>query len=493
MKSLKALSLAAGAAVVLGAAQIPVSAEGDVVYGTMNIPYTAFYAAELGENAREVDAVTSATKSKALKNGEGELFEGSYNNGTDTILGVTYPVAISQTDLNALGSDNYGFTKLDTVPSAYKNVTVSGGKASFSAVQDASPETVSAGVKLSTETPWGDYLIDITDQPENFDKLYRGAILKTADGSAFAMRHEQNIWRGEIAWSSGIKTSEPHGNQLDYAAYQDLMGKTLTQIVLITKDGYVTVNTNTYIPVKFTNSLTVNEGDAGTNKTSFTEEGFPADYKKVYTVAEGFSVANGEISYLNANPGSYTLKISDENGKYADVSSSFVLATDALPVKYADGKLVAADGFTDEQAANFIRNISSVKVNEGTFSASGKGAVKVFDENGAIDFNAEGRNGKAFENGESGTYAVIVNATGYRNALSISLDGSAAETTATTSETTSTTTNTTGTTAKTTAAKGTAAASPKTGDAGTAAAVALLATAGAVSVLTAKKRKSADR
>ena len=136
---MKKLAMISAAAIAVMSAAIPVSAEDTVLYGTMNIPYTDFYAAEMGDSAGEVDAVTSATKNKVLKNGEGELFEGSYNNGTDTILGVVYPVAIPQADLDALGTNNYGFTALETKPDAYKNVTVTEGKASFSAVQDAAP------------------------------------------------------------------------------------------------------------------------------------------------------------------------------------------------------------------------------------------------------------------------------------------------------------------------------------------------------------------
>ena len=346
---MKKLAMIPAVAIAMMTAAMPltVSAEDTLLYGTMNIPYTDFYAAEMGDTAGEVDAVTSATKNKVLMNGEGQMFEGSYNNGEDTILGVTYPVAISQADLDALGENNYGFTILDTEPEAYKTVTISDGKARFSAVQDTAPETLNLGVKLSTETPWGDYLIDLTDQPEGFDTKYRGALLKTADGKSYAMRHEQNIWRGEIAWSSGIKTEEPHGNKLDYKMYEGLMGSTVKEIVLITKAGYVTVNTDTYIPVKFENTLTVENGNSGSGSTSFTAEGIPGDYQKKYAVADGFTVEDGTISYTDAMPASYKLTISDEAGKYADISAFFVLETDAIPVQYKDNKIVKADDSTD--------------------------------------------------------------------------------------------------------------------------------------------------
>ena len=500
MKKIPFFSAAAAAAVALAAMPVSAFADEAYVYGTMNIPYTDFYAAELGDSAGEVDAVTSATKNKALKNGEGELFEGSYNNGEDTILGVTYPVALTQSDLDALGSDNYGFQPLDTVPEAYKIVTVSDGKASFSAVQDAAPENADLGVKLSTETPWGDYLMDFTGQPEGFDTYYRGAVLKTDDGKAYAMRHEQNIWRGEIAWSSGIKTSEPHGNQLDYEAYVGLMGSTVKEIVLITKAGYVNVSTSTYIPVKFAGALTVENSNSGTGKTAFTSEGIPADYQTNYSVGDGFTVSEGEIHYTDAAPGSYTLTVSDGAGKYADMLASFVLETEDLPVQYADGKLVPADGFTEEQAQAFIRNIASVEVGESKYNASGKGSVKVFDETGAINFDAESRNGKVFADGADAAYDLTVSATGYRNPLTIALNQVSEETTAqpeeTAAEETTTETETApaseenaGNNTGNSGAQSGNVAGPKTADAGMGMTAALAAAAGAAAFVLRRKRQ----
>ncbi|MCR4759712.1 MAG: hypothetical protein K5705_05510 [Oscillospiraceae bacterium] len=482
------------AAVMLTAAAVmpfSVFAADDTVYGTMNIPYTDFYAAELGDSAGEVDAVTSATKNKVLMNGEGQMLEGTYNNGEDTILGVTYPVAISQADLDALGENDFGFTKLSEAPEAYKTVTVSDGKAKFSAVQDANPETADLGVKLSTDTPWGDYLIDLTGQPEGFDTKYRGALLKTTDGKTYAMRHEQNIWRGEIAWSSGIKTEEPHGNRLDYKMYEGLMGSTVTEIVLITAKGYVTVSTDTYIPVKFAGTLTVENSNAGSGSTSFTVEGFPSDYQKKYSAEDGFTVSGGTISYTDAKPGSYNLAVSDEGKKYADLSASFVLETDALPVQYRDGKLVKTDDATDEEAENFIRNIAVTEVGETAYKASGKGSVRIFDETGAINFDAESRNGKVFADGADGTYTLKITATGYRNPLTVQLAPENAETTSTTAETTTQTETTAyAAPAKTASNVNSPAdsAGPKTGDAGIGMLAALASAAAAAAALTLRKR-----
>lgn len=478
---------AAALAVLSAAVPFSASAAEDLIYGTMNIPYTDFYAAETGDSAGEVDAVTSATKNKVLMNEEGKLFEGTFNNGEDTILGVTYPVAVSQADLDALGADNYGFTRLDTVPEAYKTVTVADGKAKFSAVQDANPETAALGVKLSTETPWGDYLIDLTEQPEGFDIQYRGALLKTADGKVYPMRHEQNIWRGELAWSSGIKTEEPHGNKLDYKLYEGLMGSTVKEIVLITKKGYVTVSTDTYIPIKFACSLTVQNAEAGTGSTDFAAEGIPSDYQQRFSVAEGFTAADGKIAYTDAKPGSYKLTLSDEGRKYADVNASFVLETDALPVQFKDGRLAAAEGFTDEDAQNFIDNLVSYQIGEAKYNATGKGSVRLFKEDGTIDFDAKARDAAVFADGADGSYTLQIAATGYRNALTVQLAPAPAETTVSSESQSTQTSSTAGTNA---AGDTQNVPAPKAGDSRVGVIAALASAAAAAVLLSRKKRRS---
>ena len=506
------ISVAACAAVMTSVVPFASSAaDSDVIYGTMNIPYADFYKAELegAPNAYEVDAVSSATSTKVFKNGEGELFEGTYNetcDGTETnpagnaivgrILGVTYPVAITEADLAALGENNYGFTKLETAPDVYKTVTVADGQASFSEVNDADPQTAASSIKLSTTTAWGDYLIDVVDAPADLGAIY-GALVTTAEGNKYAFRHEQNIWRGEIAWSSGIKTSEPHGNSLDFEDYESLMGSTITKVTFITLNGYVNINTDTYVPVKFASELTVEDTAAGTGSTTFSVDA-PEDYAKTYEIGEGFEVTDGNISFTDQKPGTYTLNMTDGSGKYAPLSATFTLTTEDIPVKYEDGKLVAADGFSEEDAANFIKNISAVEVNGTKFSAAGKGAVKVFDETGAIDFAAAGRNGNVFDG--SGEYSMNVTAAGYTNPLIFAITASAeaeeetTEAAATTSAATTaaaTTAAATTTTAKatTTAAATTAKASnsPQTGVATAAAPLAALAAAGAAAFIFRKK------
>ena len=107
------------AAACFAAASVPFTAnaaDSDKVYGTMNIPYADFYAAELS-NSIPVDAVSSATTSKWKGNNTGSMGDdgkwqngglaaGTFNteteNGGGKILGVIYPVEIAKTDLEKL-------------------------------------------------------------------------------------------------------------------------------------------------------------------------------------------------------------------------------------------------------------------------------------------------------------------------------------------------------------------------------------------------------
>ncbi|MGN0594951.1 MAG: hypothetical protein ACI4I6_07320 [Hominimerdicola sp.] len=417
------LSISACIAAVLSTLPVTAAAEGDdYIYGTMNIPYADFYKTELSGSANEyeVDAVSSATTAKWCKNGEGELFEGTYHqanaDGTGTILGVTYPVALTQETLDYLGENNYGFTKLSETPEAYKTVTVNDGVVSFSCVQDTTPDTMEGTTAdISTSTAWGDYLISTENAPENMVIL--GAILKTESGESYAMRHLENIWRGEFAWSTGFVTQEPHGNTLSYENFEGLMGETITEILYITKTGYTTLNTSLYVPIKFENTLTVDDAYVTDGITSVTMTGFPADYNKSYTV-DGLEADFTEtsITFTNAMAGGYTLTVSDTSGVYADVTADFVLKTDAMPAVYdGNGKIVKADGASDDEFKNFLRNLETVSVNGTSYQASGRKSVKIIDENGSIDFNVVSGGTNVFDG--SGTYSLVVNSTGYTTPL----------------------------------------------------------------------------
>ncbi|MBR1529636.1 MAG: hypothetical protein IJ642_10110 [Oscillospiraceae bacterium] len=499
MKNFKTIAvLTASMALAVNAVPFAASAEDtEYLYGTMEIPYAEFYQAELEATPYEIDAVSSATTTKWSKNGEGELFEGSYHSeaaedGSGQILGVIYPVAVTQADLDALGEENYHFTALEEAPEAYKTVTVTDGKAEFSVIQDDQPETFDTTITLATSSRYGDYQINPAEFPEN-TAVY-GALVKTSDGNVYAMRHEQNIWRqGALSWSCGLTLTEGHGNALDVENYDQISGKTVSEVVYITKSGYLTINTDTYVPVKFENTLEVENGTAGTGSVTLTKTGYPEDYHFAYEIADNFSVGEDDvIAYADAVPGSYTLTVSDADGKYAPFTASFVLSTEDLPVAFDDDqkKLIPAENFTEEESANFIKNISNVNVNGTDYSASGKGAIQIIASDGVLNLEAaSGRGDTATPvfNAENGEYTLTVTATGYDTPLTFSFNASAAETTTTTESSTTKTTTKTSTSASTTTSSGSE--SPKTGDSkGLAIPAAILAAAG-LTAIAAKKKK----
>ncbi len=495
----KITSLICAAACAVSVVPFAANAEDNAkVYGTMNIPYADFYAAEI-ENAYEVDAVSSATKArdenskaKWQSNQEGGIVAGTYNDGNGSILGVTFPVEVDAADVEKLAK--YDFKQLDSKPAAYKEVSVDGDKLTVSKLVDTDGEQNTDGsATVSTSTRYGDYQLNVKGYPEEVD-LY-GVIVNTKEGDKYALRHLENIWRGgQISWSAGISTTEAHGNELKYDNYKSSMGKTVTSVTFITLDGYTNVSVGEqYLPVKFAGEVKAEDGSAGTGKTALTLTGFPEDYKKKIEVAEGFSASETEISYTNAKPGKYTVTVSDENGKYADMTAQFMLSTADIPVKYEDGKLVKADGFSDDDAANFIKNITSFEVNGNKFNASGRGAVKAFGEDGTVDFNVKSGENAVFDG--SGNYSISITATGYTSPYSFEVkpaaETTAPATTSTTKQNTTTTTTTTAKSTTTTTTKKTEQSktdSPKTGVAGAAIPAAALALAGMTAFAARKKR-----
>jgi hypothetical protein len=419
----------------------------------------------------------------------GGLAAGTFNaeteNGGGKILGVIYPVEISKADLDKL-SDKMNFTELSEKPKAYKPVTVDGGKATFGKLADTDGEEALSGeMTVTSLSSWGDYQISVKGIPTNCD-IY-GVIVKTKEGTDYGMRALENIWRnGAISWGAGVKEKEPHGNVLSSEHYKTSQGLTITDVTFITLNGYSTLSgQNGYLPLKFADSLTVESGKSGKGSVTFDNSSFPADYKIKGTVADGFTVSGNTVSYNNAQPGNYTLTVSDEGGKYSDVRGSFTLSTDAIPVKYSDGKLVAADGASLTDAANYLKNISAVTVGDKSYAAGRRGATIIDSQTGEIKLDAKSGEENVFDG--SGKYKLTVEATGYEKKYEFEINDQAAVTTTTTaSNTTSTTKAATTTTNKTTTASDTN--SPKTGVNGAALPVTFLALAGASAFAFRKKR-----
>ncbi len=453
LEPLSYLSRAEGMVLLLQT--IDADVEDEIVYVQMNIPYADFYEAEIN-NEDEVDVVTSATNSKSIKNGDGELMAGTYNDydadaweaGTQTevnIKGVTYPVAVTSSDLEKLTATDdtqadYYYTALDETPSVYKTLTIEeDGSYTFGAAQGETT-ALDASVSFSTSSTWGDYQLSVDTDAFDEQTVYGVVVTATKDGetTTYGMRQEENIWRKtEIAWSSGIKTTEPHGNTLNPEHYVNLMGSTITDVTYYTSAGTYTISVDDiYVPVKFENTLSVESADQSVGSVAVTMEGFPEDYDVTYTitdsdgeVAEGFSCNGSAVTWTDTPAiGTYTLTVSDANGVYADYTATFVVQTAAVVAQYdADTvALIAADGASAEDFANYLSSISTVSVNGTSYSASGRGAVTIIDsEDGSINLEATSSNTAIFEAGQ--TYTIVVSATGYSTDLTFELTVAEAE------------------------------------------------------------------
>ena len=397
----------------------------EYVYGSMKIPYEAFYEAELiGANNIKVDTVTSATTAKWQRQ-DGTYFEAAEDGKGGVILGVEYNVAIETTVYEELKKNNSslldGFSRIEEAPKTYKVMDAEG---KFSAVVGEVTELENVTHTFATTSTWGDYQMNFSGLP--LEGTVYGVVIETTDGTEYGLRHLENIWKNatQLSWSSGIKTVEAKGNALSYEHYASIMGKTISKVTWITEVGMYTVsNLEQYVPVKYNGSVTIPSVDVKTGKTTVTTAGFPEDGTWNVVIPETLSGASYKDGMLNfdasAMPGSYTITFTDESNKYAETSTSFVITTETLPVQCKNNKIVAAEGSSEADVENYIKNISTVIVKQGetaaTYKTSGKGSVIIIKEDGSIDEAAVSKGKAVF--GEAGNYEVTVDATGYNSLI----------------------------------------------------------------------------
>lgn len=431
-----------------------------VQYVLMNIPYAEFYKAETTGNDIAVDAFTSATKNKTRTKG---LAGGSYHENADgsKIDGITYAVKVDpsvdlskykevkdgdsveitvtnrgQTTTTTLtGKDtlfenaSYAYYPLTEAPANYKEVSVDAdGNLVFSEVKGQEATKVEGvTAELLTETSYGDYELDLDGLPEEIiSDNVNAVVVKTTDGTAYGMRHLENIWRGnEIAWSTGF-TSEVHGCPTSSEHYKSMMGKTIDSIEYYTTNGVYTMDiADIYVPVKSeTTKSEVADADIAAGKTTINVQ-LPDGFDPEYSVdgldvsVEGnvltFKAATESRAAASVKPGKYTLTIKDKNKKYADVVTTFTLTTKDMPAAYDEEnkKLVEAEGFDIDALKAYLGNITSVNVNGKDYAASGRGSVVIINKDGTIKTDAD-----PFKDAVAGTeFQITVASTGYTTPL----------------------------------------------------------------------------
>ena len=425
-------------------------------YVLMNIPYDQFYKADVNNDVK-VDAFTSATKNKVRT---GSLAGGSYHVDAsgDEITGVTFPVKVpAGTDLSKYtqitddskvsitvtnrgqtsttdytGKDalfesaSYSYYTLSEKPSYYKEMTINeDGSFSFGATQGTAT-TITEGVtaELMTDSKYGDYQLDLdglTDTIPSGTAIY-GVIVSTKEGSDYGMRHLENIWRvSELAWATGF-TSAVHNCPTSSEHYKAMMGQHINKVTYYTANGIYEIpvggDEGLYVPVKFdTSAVAVADAELKDGETSVATtisgltlpEGFDAEY----TVDGATAIVKGEKLILkDVKKGAYTLTITDKSGKYAPISVGFEVYAETIPASYNENAekpgLTKAAGATDTEFADYIKNITSVSVNGKSYAASGRGAVKLFNDDGTLITDAA-----PFAEGDS--FEIVVSATGYKD------------------------------------------------------------------------------
>ena len=412
-------------------------------YVLMNIPYQAFYAAEknLGETAAPVDAVSSATLNKTRST----LAAGSYHvnqDGSD-ISGVIYPVKVDDMSIlngftqvtdsdevtisvNLRGqttettyrgrevlferpSYSYYILPITELPTSFKTLSIGGEEVSFGASTARPQEFTESTAELSTGGRHTYYELAISGAAEIKTDNVSAVTLRTTDHNVYGLRHVSEIWRGtELGFD-------------DTGIYAALQGQTIDRITYYLNDGTARyISTNITVPYS-SRGASVSVADAGNTamETTVTTAGLPEGFVSSYAVTKGdedlsefkFTVADGKLTWEGTPAfGVYTLTVSDGDGKYAPVSTTFELKTSDVYAKYdAAGKALvkASDEITDEQFAAYLNAISTVSVDGTDYAASGKNAVKIIQDNGAVNMTAT-----PFTKGDGATYSVVVKASG---------------------------------------------------------------------------------
>lgn len=429
-------------------------------YVLMNIPYAAFYKAETTGNDTKVDAFTSATKNKTRTKG---LAGGSYHENADgsSIDGITYAVKVDpsvdlskykkvedsdtvditvtnrgQTSTTTLtGKEtlfenaSYAYYPLSEIPANYKEVSLDAdGNLVFSEVKGQEAKVVEGvTAELSTKSSYGDYELDLDGLPEEISSdSVNAVVVKTTDGTAYGMRHLENIWRGtELAWCTGF-TESVHNCPTSSKHYKSMMGKTIDSIEYYTTNGLYTMDIeDIYVPVKADNTVVeVVDADILDGETTINVQ-LPEGFDPEYSVAgldvsvEGkvltFKAATESRAAASVKPGKYTLTIKDKNKKYADVVTTFTLTTKDMPAAYDEEnkKLVEAEEFDTDALKAYLGNITSVNVNGKDYAASGRGSVVIINKDGTIKTDAD-----PFKDAVAGTeFQITVASTGYTTPL----------------------------------------------------------------------------
>ena len=439
--------------------------ETKTLYGKVNLPYADFYYGELNNltavsndlNADAVDkaaslradgmydAVTSSTKNKFKS-----FFPTTYNSvnedGSGKILGVKdvnvaidkalydkvkKAIAEGKTSKNPLFDivKNMTLNADNEQPKEYKAIN---GDGTLTATKGDGTIVSPATATISTINRYGNYGLNISGEGIPAAKDVDGVILKTSDGSMYAMKHLENIWvrTNEISFAVKPDFVEPHGNHVNYKAYTSIEGKTITEIRYLVHGGDDVIVKTSLLCKKIpgadasasVNNAIFSEGVAVTTKVNAPADAaykLSAVKKGRTTLEEGkdYTVSGNQIIFKktdNTGIGAYTAVFTSDT--YGDIQANFQLKSNHADgsVKIEGNKLVLP---ADLDKDTYYASISSVLI-DGQPLRGRDLAKLIFGDDQTVNFNAEltGRGGvktPIFTKGENGSYEIELVSDGY--------------------------------------------------------------------------------
>ena len=315
-------------------------------YATTDMTWAEFYAGETKESssdlyAQGLDAISTPTTHGLARF---PLVLGVSGDTGTTISGLKAVQVRMSDDVYAALSNDSRFTFTDSEFDEYKPVNSDG---TFGAMITESTTATDAVATMATGSSarWGHYVIsvqsaDITIGSANrYCDYYLGALIQTASGKIYGLRHDNNIWSNtDIAFCVSANYTEPHGTGVtrDYDYTVNLEGETITKLTYLLKGRPdVVINTNLY--VKKQTSATVQavspQLDTGasvqvqlalTNADGYSFSGVALRSGRTSIPVTDCTYSDGVLTLTNPAAGSYTATFTSD--EYVDISATFTLS-----------------------------------------------------------------------------------------------------------------------------------------------------------------------
>ncbi len=315
-------------------------------YATTDMTFAEFYAGETKESssdlyAQGLDAISTPTTHGLARF---PLVLGVSGDTGTTISGLKAVQVRMSEDVYAALSNDSRFTFTDSEFDEYKPVNSNG---TFGAMITDSTTASNAVATMATGSSarWGHYVIsvasaDITIGSANrYCDYYLGALIETADGKIYGLRHDNNIWSNtDIAFCVSENYTEPHGTGVtrDYDYTVNLEGETITKLTYLLKGRPdVVINTNLYVKRQSSAKVqAVSQNlDTGasvqvhlalTSADTYTFSGVALRSGRTNIPVTDCTYSDGVLTLTNPAAGTYTATFTSD--EYVDISASFTLS-----------------------------------------------------------------------------------------------------------------------------------------------------------------------